>query len=147
MHRSLQNQLLAWLAALSVLGAALRPTFDTILFAIAFVFGTTMVFVRERLEPRETRTVDSLPHLAGRLLGASIAWGVVGLRQFHGSATGGAWTHRLAALGARAPARLTTEVLIAAAAVPSAIVLFEGGRALLLRRGRARLTREEAREK
>lgn len=40
MQRSLQVQILSWLAALSILGAAIRPSFDTILFATAFVVGT-----------------------------------------------------------------------------------------------------------
>ena len=131
MQRSLQVQILAWLAALSILGAATRPSFDTILFATAFVVGTLMMSVRERLKPAESRTIGQPKHLVGRILGASLAWAAVGMR--HGTS-----------LSASFPTRLSTSMLIAAAVIPSGIVVLEGVLMLLARREKSRAAREEA---
>lgn len=108
MHRSTQLQVLSWLAALASLGAATKPTFDTILFATAFVFGTLLMHVRERLEGPK----PAAPRIAGTLLGGLIAWGFVAIRHF-------------TAVGARFPARLSTAMLIAAAVVPTGIFVIE----------------------
>ncbi|MBI2389214.1 MAG: hypothetical protein HYV09_06320 [Deltaproteobacteria bacterium] len=121
MHRSLQIQVLSWLAALATLGAATRPTFDTILFATAFVFGTLLMHVRERLEPKGAPSGRAI----GRVLGVVFAWGAVALRHF-------------SSLGAKFPPRLSTAMLIAAAVIPTGIALIEGTLALLSRRARAR---------
>jgi len=130
-HRSLQVQLLSWLAALAILGAAMRPTFDTILFATAFVVGTVMMHVGERLAHPETRKASQVGRLAGRLLGASAAWGFVAMRHF-------------TALGHRFPARLSTAVLIAAAVIPTGIALVEGIFMVATRRARPRSAHEES---
>ena len=127
MQRSLQVQILSWLAALSILGAAIRPSFDTILFATAFVVGTLMMHVHERLQHPEVRRTRALGHAVGRVLGASVAWLAVAL--LHWSMV-------------RLPARLTAPMLIAAAVVPTGIVLIEGVSALLARREKVR-AREE----
>lgn len=131
MHRSLQVQILSWLAALATLGAATRPTFDTILFATAFVVGTLMMHVRERLEHPETRKASQVGRAFGRVLGASAAWGAVALRHY-------------SALGHRFPTRLSTAMLIAAAVVPTGIALVEGALALIARRARPRSAPEES---
>ena len=47
MHRSLQLQILTWLAGLAVVGAIARPSADAGLFAAAFVLGTALLRVRE----------------------------------------------------------------------------------------------------
>lgn len=130
MHRSLQVQILSWLAALATLGAATHPTFDTILFATAFVVGTLMMHVRERLEHPETRRAQRVGHFLGRLLGASAAWAVVVVRH---------WT----TLGQRFPARLSTAMLVAAAVIPTGIVVIEGVQTLLTRGKKVRAAREE----
>lgn len=116
MHRSLQLQVLSWLAALATLGAATKPTFDTILFATAFVFGTLLMHVRERLEGKQS----TLPHLSGRALGALFAWGVVALRHF--------------APMVRLPARMSVAMLIAAAVIPTGIFVIETGLSVVSRR-------------
>lgn len=130
MHRSLQVQILSWLAALATLGAATRPTFDTILFATAFVVGTLMMHVRERLEHPETRHAQRFGHLAGRVLGASAAWGVVAVRHF-------------TTLGQRFPHRLSTPMLIAAAVIPTGIIVIEAAGTFFLRGKKVRPARDE----
>jgi hypothetical protein len=111
---------LSWLAALASLGAATKPTFDTILFATAFVFGTLLMHVRERLEE------DQLPgpRLAGRVEGAMLAWGFVAVRHF-------------TMLGAKFPPRLSTAMLIAAAVVPTGVVAIEAALMFVARRRRS----------
>ncbi|MGZ5969548.1 MAG: hypothetical protein ACXWP4_17870 [Polyangiales bacterium] len=116
MQRSLQLQILSFLAALATLGAALRPTFDTLLFAVAFVFGTLLMQVRDRLEKRREGTLGML----GKVLGAALPWAFAATR---------AWSH----VGSRLPARLTPSVIVAAAVVPTGIFLFDAIRALLNR--------------
>jgi len=107
-HRQTQLQVLSWLAALASLGAATKPTFDTILFATAFVFGTLLMHVRDRIDgPKPV-----MPRIAGALLGALIAWGFVAVRHF-------------TAIGALFPARMSTAMLIAAAVVPTGIFVIE----------------------
>jgi hypothetical protein len=118
LHRSIQLQVLSWLAALASLGAAAKPSFDTILFATAFVFGTLLMHVRERLEDGPK---PAAPRIAGRVVGALIAWGFVAVRHF-------------TVIGARFPARLSTPMLIAAAVVPTGIFLIEGALTLVARR-------------
>lgn len=117
MHRSTQITVLSWLAALASLGAATKPTFDTILFATAFVFGTLLMHVRERLEEGQ----QPGPRLAGRVAGALFAWGFVVVRHF-------------TALSAKFPPRLSTAMLIAAAVVPTGIVAIEAALMVLARR-------------
>ncbi len=124
MHRSLQLQVLSWLAALATLGAATKPTFDTILFATAFVFGTLLMHVRERLEGKQS----TVAHLGGRALGAVFAWGVVALHHF--------------APMVRFPTRMTVPMLIAAAVIPTGVFVIEAGLMLLSRRRSA--VRDEA---
>lgn len=127
MQRTIQIQVLSWLAALATLGAAVHPTFDTILFAVAFVFGALVLHVRERL-------VGETPFarvLAGQVVGAAMAWALVALRAF-------------TAIGARFPAKLSAAMLVAAAVVPTGIVLVELALAASRRVGRrvaARRTR------
>jgi len=117
LHRSTQITVLSWLAALASLGAATRPTFDTILFATAFVFGTLLMHVRERLEEGQ----QPGPRLAGRVIGALFAWGFVAVRHF-------------TALSAKFPPRLSTAMLIAAAVVPSGIFAIEAALMFMARR-------------
>jgi len=117
LHRSTQIQVLSWLAGLASLGAATKPTFDTILFATAFVFGTLLMHVRERLDDAQSPG----QRLAGRVAGAMIAWGVVAV-------------HHFTALGARFPARLSTAMLIAAAVVPTGILAIETAITFVARR-------------
>lgn len=124
MHRSLQLQVLSWLAALASLGAATRPTFDTILFAVAFAFGTLLMHVRERLEEKQPLG----PMLTGRALGAMFAWGAVAIRHF--------------APLIEFPVRMTVPVLIAAAVIPTGILFVES--ALSLRARRRPPARDEA---
>lgn len=123
MHRSIQLQVLSWLAALATLGAATKPTFDTILFATAFVFGTLLMHVRERLEGK----LPLIPRLSGRAVGALIAWGVVALRHY--------------ATVIRFPNRLSVSMLIAAAVIPTGIFAIETAMSVLARR---RPVRDEA---
>lgn len=112
MHRSLQLQVLSWLAALATLGAATKPTFDTILFAAAFVVGTLLMHVRERLEENK---IAFKALMSGRVLGAMFAWGVVALRHF---------------TALRFPPRMSVAMLIAAAVIPSGILVVEGAMSL-----------------
>lgn len=111
MHRSLQLQVLSWLAALATLGAATKPTFDTLLFATAFIFGTLLMHVRERLEDKVGKT----PRLVGHALGAAFVWGVVALRH-------------LSTL--KFPPRMSVAMLIAAAVVPTGIFVVESALSL-----------------
>ncbi len=124
MQRTLQIQLLSWLAALATLGAAVHPTFDTILFAVAFVFGALVLHVRERL----VADVPFVRMITGQIVGAVIAWGTVAVRAF-------------SSLGARFPERLSAAMLIAAAVVPTGIVLVELALAASRRRVDGRRTR------
>jgi hypothetical protein len=126
LHRSTQLQVLSWLAGLASLGAATKPTFDTILFATAFVFGTMLMHVRERLEGAQ----PAGPRIAGRVLGAVIAWAFVAVRHF-------------TVLGAQFPVRLTSAMLIAAAVVPTGIVAIECALTYAARR-RAPVARRDA---
>ena len=126
MHRSLQLQVLSWLAALASLGAATKPTFDTILFATAFVFGTLLMHVRERLEGKQPVG----PLLSGRALGAAFAWGVVALHHF--------------ATFVKFPNRMTTSMLIAAAVIPTGIFVVETTLSVVARRRTVRTVRDEA---
>jgi hypothetical protein len=116
LHRSLQIQVLSWLAALATLGAATKPTFDTLLFAAAFVLGTLLMHVRDRLEGKP----QTIPHLTGRAFGAVFAWAVVALRHF--------------APMIKFPPRMTVAMLIAAAVIPTGIFLVETSLALVVRR-------------
>ena len=119
MHRSLQLQVLSWLAALASLGAATKPTFDTILFATAFVFGTLLMHVRERMEQGEGK-LPLGPKLTGRALGAAFAWGVVAVRHF--------------ATMVKFPPRMSASMLIAAAVSPTGIFVVETALSVLARR-------------
>jgi hypothetical protein len=129
LHRSLQLQILSWLAALATLGAAMRPTFDTILFAVAFVFGGLLMHVRERFE----RTGPLKPILIGKALGVVVAWSAVLIRAF-------------TPLGALAPAKMSPAVLVAIAVIPTGIFLVEVALVLLERGRRERGRRIRARE-
>lgn len=126
MQRSLQLQLLSFLAGLSTLGAVAHPTFDTILFATAFVFGTLLLHVRERLEHRRGTTMGAI----GKVIGAALPWGLAALR---------AWSPMVSS---KFPPRLTAAMLVAAAIVPTGILLVD---AMLAMRG-ARGRRERAAE-
>lgn len=126
MHRSLQLQVLSWLAALSTLGAATKPTFDTLLFATAFVFGTLLMHVRERME--EKQPVG--PMLSGRALGVAFAWAAVALRHF--------------APVLKFPPRMTASILIAAAVIPTGIFVVETTLSVVARRAKGRVVREKA---
>ena len=123
MHRSLQLQVLSWLAALATLGAATKPTFDTILFATAFVFGTLLMHVRERMEGK----LAAVPRLSGRALGALFAWGIVALHHY--------------APMIKFPNRMSVAMLIAAAVIPTGIFLIETALSVFARR---RAVRDEA---
>jgi hypothetical protein len=118
--RSLQLQLLSWLAALATLGAYTKGTLDAGLFAAAMVLGTLLFQARERLlgapSPRGRRWV-------GDFLGATCAWGVVLLFRTQGAA-------------ARFPARLTLAALVVAALIPTFV--FVSGRVARLVLARTR---------
>jgi hypothetical protein len=118
LHRSLQIQVLSWLAALATLGAATKPTFDTILFATAFVFGTLLMHVRERMENVENK-IPVAPKLRGRALGAMFAWGIVAIRHF---------------TTIHFPVRLSVSMLIAAAVIPTGIFVVEAALSLFAKR-------------
>jgi hypothetical protein len=113
MQRSLQLQILSFFAALAALGAALKPTTDTLLFAAAFVLGTLLMQVRDRMAGRRDGKLGAL----GMTLGALLPWGFAALR---------AWT----SLGSHLPARLSTSAIIAAAVVPTGILFVDAVRAL-----------------
>jgi hypothetical protein len=124
MQRSLQLQVLSFLAALAALGAALRPTTDTLLFAAAFVFGTLLMQVRDRMSGRRDGKLGAL----GMAVGAALPWAFAAAR---------AWS----TIGSHLPARLTPAVIVAAAIVPTGILFVDAVRAL-----RAPRTREPARQ-
>ncbi len=109
-NKSLQLQVLSWLAGLATLGAALKPTFDTLLFAAAFVLGSILMHVRERLERIEGEPKNAAHETIGKLLGVALAWGLVAARAF---------------TALPLPARMSAAVLIAAAVVPTGIVAVE----------------------
>jgi hypothetical protein len=110
MHRALQLQVLSWLAALATLGAASRPNFDTILFAVAFVFGALVLHVRERLfgDTKPLRTI------AGQAIGTALAWSVVSARAV-------ATTRFPSSF----PKAMSTALLAASAIVPTGILVIE----------------------
>jgi hypothetical protein len=131
-HRSLQLQLLGWLAALAVVGAIATPSTDAGLFAATFVVGAALLRVREswRWEEHVERRRGSMRGLRDRrwmgdVLGASFAWSVVFARARF---SGVSWI----------PRRLDIGTLVLAAAIPSVVVLL---RVVNAARRRARLRR------
>ena len=138
MLRSLQLQLLTWLAALAVVGMIVKPTLDTGLFAVAFALGTALLRIREHMKTkdevprRESQFGNAIglksrrdTRILGEALGAALAWLAVGAR-FH-------W--REVAL---VPARLDVATLTLSALVPSTVLLFAAMTALRARRACAR---------
>ena len=122
MIRSLQLQVLTWLAALAVLGAMGKSTLDTWLFAAAFVLGTLLLRVREgwkhaelagkRSSPWRESVAPDIRDLRGlgESLGVMLAWGAA-LTRMH-------WSH-----DAQVPERLAVGTLVMAAIVPSLVLL------------------------
>ena len=137
MHRSLQLQLLSWLAGMALVGAIARPSVDAGLFAAAFVLGVSLLRVRESwrwAELVEGRRAgadrSSAPgvrdrRVLGDLIGACVAWGAVVARA------------KLPHLGVL-PERLDAPTLAIAAAVPSTVLVLRVANAI---RRRARLRR------
>ena len=129
MTRSLQLQLLAWLAALAAIGAVAKPNLDTLLFAVAFGLGTCLLRAREywredRLRPRD--------RIVGETFGAMVAWGAALGR------------HAMPDLS-RVPARLDAPTLVLAAIIPSVILLLRA--IFAVRTWRAMKAFERARER
>ena len=141
MTRSLQLQVLTWLAALSVLGAMGKSTVDTWLFAAAFALGTVLLRVREGWKHAElagkrdslwgqslTPEVRDLRAL-GESLGALLAWGAA-LARMH-------WPHVV-----HVPERLGVGTLVMAAIVPTLALLMRVVDTLRSRARRAARRRE-----
>lgn len=128
MNRSLQLQILSFLAALAALGAIAKPNIDTGLFACAFVLGTMLMQARDRVFGGETgKAAERRGHIVGEMVGVIAAWGMALLRSTK-------W------IAAHVPPRLTLTALIMAATVPSAI--FVVGRVASLRARRRRRVAE-----
>ena len=138
MLRSLQLQLLTWLASLAVVGMIAKPTLDTGLFAVAFALGTALLRIREHMMAKEeVPRRESLfgnaiglksrrdLRIFGEALGAAVAWTAVAAR-FH-------WQQV-----ALVPARLDVATLSLAAIVPSTVLLFAAITPLRARRARTR---------
>jgi hypothetical protein len=136
--RSLQLQLLTWLAALAVVGMIVKPTLDTGLFAVAFALGTALLRIREHMKAkdevprRESQFGNAIglksrrdTRIFGEALGAALAWCAVAAR------------FRFAHV-ALVPARLDVATLALAAIVPSTMLLFGALTALRARRARTR---------
>lgn len=119
MQRSLQLQILSFFAALAALGAAMKPTTDTLLFAAAFVLGTLLMQVRDRMAGRRDGKLGTL----GMVIGAMLPWAFAAMR---------AWS----SLAAHLPARLSTSAIIAAAVVPTGILCVDAVQAVRALRGR-----------
>lgn len=129
MTRSLQLQLLTWLAALSVVGAILRPSTDTALFAGAFALGTLMFQIRDRMAPpSEREPISRRARISGEAIGVAIALGAAFARM--------AWP-----AASLIPPRIDVGVLALAAIVPSMVLLADVATALraMLRSRAARL--------
>ena len=138
MLRSLQLQLLTWLASLAVVGMIVKPTLDTGLFAVAFALGTALLRIREHM-----KTKDEVPRRE------SLFGNAVGLKsrrdlRIFGEAAGAAlaWMAVFARLHwqqvALVPARLDVATLSLAAIVPSTVLVFAAVTALRARRARTR---------
>ena len=138
MLRSLQLQLLTWLASLAVIGMIAKPTLDTGLFAVAFALGTVLLRMREHMKakeevPRRESQFGNAVGLAsrrdlrifGEAIGAALAWAAVGAR-FH-------WQQ-----GALVPSRIDVPTLSLAALVPSTVLVLAAITALRARRARTR---------
>jgi hypothetical protein len=136
--RSLQLQLLTWLASLAVIGMIARPTLDHGLFAVAFALGTALLRIREHMKakdeaPRRESLFGNATGLQSRrdlrifgdAIGAALAWAAVGARH-HWNAT------------TLVPARIDVAALTLAALVPSTALLFAALSALRARRARMR---------
>ena len=132
MNRSLQLQLLAWLAALAAIGAVEKPNLDTLLFAVAFVLGTGLMRAREHWKQDEER-MRARDRLPGEAIATAIAWGAALLRS-------------LAPEILHVPARLNAPTLALAAVIPSSLLLVRMYSALRTWRATKAFERQRERE-
>lgn len=116
MLRSLQTQILTWLAALATIGAVAIPSTDHALFAAVLLLGAVLANAREHVLARRGR----LAVVAGDLIGVALVWAF-------------AFARTSTSLGARVPPRLSGGVCVVAAALPTVALLLRAAVALRAR--------------